>query len=171
MMMNDTQAMTIYKLYCCNIRKRQDFAIYALQMFSIGKVTLNEFSWIMRQLFDNPDAWGISIHLRIIKCRRISHYPRIFNYRKGIFKYRLGIFKYRHEYKNDFSILNIKKKVSLSITDWLTQKYIWFTNYHFSYIYHFTFTLPIRINLLIHCLRASFHITLLFIIRRHLEIV
>lgn len=113
-MMNDTQAMTIYKLYCCNIRKRQDFAIYALQMFSIRKVTLNEFSWIVCQLFDNPDAWGIYIPLGIIKCRRISHYPRIFQYRKGIFKYRLGIFKYRHWYKNDFSILNIKKKVSLS---------------------------------------------------------
>lgn len=53
----------------------------------------------------------------IIKYRRISQYPRIFNYRKGIFKYRLGIFKYQHGYKNDFSILYIKKKVNLSITD------------------------------------------------------
>ena len=46
----------------------------------------------------------------IIKYRRISHYPRIFKYRKGIFKYRLGIMKYRHRYKNGFSILDIKKE-------------------------------------------------------------
>ena len=41
---------------CCNRRKRQDFAIYALQMFSVGKVTLKDFSWIVRQLFNNPDS-------------------------------------------------------------------------------------------------------------------
>ena len=53
-------------------------------MFSIGKVTLNHFSWIVRQLFNNLDAWGISIPLGIIKYRKISHYPRIFKYRKNI---------------------------------------------------------------------------------------
>lgn len=45
---------------CSDIRKRQDSALYALQMFSVGKVTLKGFSWILRQLFNNPDAWGIS---------------------------------------------------------------------------------------------------------------
>lgn len=46
----------------------------------------------------------------IIKYRRISHYPRIFKYRKGIFKYRLGILKYRHGYKNDFFNFGYKKE-------------------------------------------------------------
>lgn len=46
----------------------------------------------------------------IIKYRRISQYPRIFNYRKGIFKYRLRILKYRHGYRNDFFNFGYKKE-------------------------------------------------------------
>lgn len=41
---------------CCDLCRRQDSALYAHQMFSVGKVTSKDFSWILRQLFYNPDA-------------------------------------------------------------------------------------------------------------------